>query len=366
MFITFISLFVLSCGTLGIPVDYPAPPANCDGGEATPGQDICKQWLGIDEGFLKAPAHDDPVPPDDHAHYYSPCGEKFDMRNFNDWWKDIVNNTEVTTKFFKVEPGKYTLWVDESADGYNNVIEMDGLRGEGKEDYTFDFRGVTFCYPSVTKETDGNPASVVYVGQCNKLTILGGTIWIYPGKELYSQAVIKAKDQADPQNHAVNIVTFAIDEGYDTEPWKTVDYRWTVVDARNPDHFERIDMTDRLWGYVGKQQVNDEARTATAEFNAVGYEVGMHALVSTGVELQPVAVSMEMSSDVKIIGMTTNGRFDQYGLHGHQLEGVINKPESYIDCIITNPPLQKGLAPRILGPTLIQWYGGESIRQGFR
>ena len=357
---TFLSLLLAASGVLSAPVDTP-PTCGTDSAPAE-GLEICKQWLDADDGFLKAPVNmDDPKPPDGHAHYFSPCGSKFNMNHFNMWWKDKlkVEPGQPKPKYFKVEPGKYTTWVDESADGYNQVIEMDGLRGEDNEDFTFDFRGVTFCYPAVVKETEGNPASAIYIGQCNKLTILGGTIWIYPGKELFSQALIKAKDNTDPNNKAINTVTFAVEDGYDMEPWNTVDYRWTVVDARNPDHYERIDMTDHLWGYVSDQKVDTNARTATANFNAVGFEVGMHALVSTGVELQPVAISAEMSSDLKVIGLTTNGRFDQYGLHGHQLEGVINKPESWIDCMVTNPPLTKGLAPRILGPTLVQWYGGK-------
>lgn len=375
MYKTFLSSLLLAAatttisGVLSAPVDTPPPPppSTC-GTDSAPaeGLEVCKQWLDADDGFLKAPVNmDDPKPPEGHEHYISPCGSKFNMHDFNTWWKGKLTAAEEAKlpkpKYFKVEPGKYTAWVDESADGYNQVIEMDGLRGEDNEDFIFDFRGVTFCYPAIVKETEGNPASAVYIGQCNKLTILGGTIWIYPGKELFSQALIKAMDNTDPKNKAINTVTFAVEDGYDMEPWKTVDYRWTVVDARNPDHYERIDMTDHLWGYVDEQKVDTDARTATANFNAVGFEVGMHALVSTGIELQPVAISAEMSSDLKVIGLTTNGRFDQYGLHGHQLEGVINKPESWIDCMVTNPPLTKGLAPRILGPTLVQWYGGEIL-----
>ena len=274
-----------------------------------------------------------------------------------------------TTKWLAVQPGNYTMYIDTSFDGYNQDIEIAGLRGPGLEDYVLDFRGSIFNYAAPITETEGNPVGAIYVAQCNRLTILGGEFWIH-GPEPYSQGVIKSKTPADDANgnDAINIVTIAVDDGYDLSAWQKLDSgSLSILDARDPAHYKRVDTHMKI-SVIKDVHINEAERTVSAYMNNwAAFEVGMHASIAIA-DVQVVAVSAEMDSELVVRGMTTNGKFDQYGLHANELPGTKNKPESWVDCVVTNPPLRGGKKERVNGPTVWSqwpgWYNNDDESEG--
>ena len=135
------------------------------------------------------------------------------------------------------------------------------------------------------------------------------------------------------------------------------------MDTSDKTNYRRPKTT--FWGDTNPPKVDASARSVSVSVNAAGLKEGYYVSLVTGVS-QPSCISCEMDSNITVQGLTTNGGFWQYGLQAVKLAGEPDRlPETWMDCIITNPPLRSSdQAPRVNGPTLLNAGSGGMLYPG--
>lgn len=300
----------------------------------------------INGDHLKAPVATDTVPAG-AATYTPKAAGVFDCLDFQTWLKNMMASNP-PTKWIVIKPGVYTYALGAKMPAGTDPNTVDGeniVIGMNTNDWTLDFRGVTFYIDITPGNQQQRPQSMIYTNQVNDVTILGGTIWVDQGEQ-WSQARVTDLSAADSNGNQV--ATVVVDQGYNVSAWRSAGPRnQKCIDDSNKDSFSRPGCN--FWYFSNYNFDNlDSKRTWTASVGAraglkQGYVLSMQVGPST-----PWAISSENNNGLHVRGLTTNAALISIGNQNQPNKKIV----TFEDVYMVNPPNRPGYAPRVNGPAL--------------
>ena len=248
----------------------------------------------------------------------------------------------------KVSPGIYEF---SKGSGFpldwNNNMAFNGFSG-----WTLDLRGCTFTETRIDGDKEYSD-QMLYINNSDDFTILGGTFWFNSGVEMFTQAKVISMT-GDGEGTAV----LEVDEGYDVDTWGAEHNvgDFNCIDVSNPDHYFHPGCN--FW-YQSNIKLDAEKRQITADYTSrSGVKLGMYVTIKSGPS-SAASASMECNGGVHFKGMTSNAVYFNYGIG----PTCTTRPLIIEDCLITNLPAFKGMAPRVNGPTMSYQNYGSAIFQ---
>ena len=312
------------------------PSGTTEPSDSTSGSDMLSSNHAGQPGFpvsgthVTAPRPDDVVP--ENAATFTPSAvfSGQDFKAFYNHQRELKQ-----TKWLKVLPGVYTIDLDKDSIRINM----------GNGGFTFDFRDVTW----LVSRSPGGAAQFIYINQCEDTKILGGTVWFDQG-EPWSQAKIVSIDPVNSKDKR-QPVTYKVDDGYDLDVWKTANgHNQACIDSSNPDHFELHSCT--FWMDKSDFSKLESDRTFTLHISAdSGLKVGYSVTIAMPGTSSGTTISSENNGGLYVKGLTSNGGLSQWGLGS-------KTTATFEDVYNVNPPLRKGYAPRVRGPTKVYGHVG--------